>query len=55
MLWKFGSVYNTERQYADHARPVRYEMRAPRTLTTVKPTKADLYVHAPVPRVAQTT
>jgi hopanoid C-3 methylase HpnR len=55
MLWKFGSVYNTERQYADHARPVRYEMRAPRTLTTVKPTKADLYVHAPAPRVAQTT
>jgi hopanoid C-3 methylase HpnR len=29
MLWKFSSVYNHERQLADHARPARYEMRLP--------------------------
>jgi magnesium-protoporphyrin IX monomethyl ester (oxidative) cyclase len=46
MLWKFNSVYNPERQYADHFKPVTYEMRPPRVLT-VKPTKADLYVHTP--------
>ena len=31
MLWRFNSVYNPERQMADHARPVRYEMRLPAT------------------------
>src|SRR5262249_58279490 len=49
MLWKFNSVYNPDRQYADHQRPVTYEMRPPRFLA-VKPTKADLYVHGPAPR-----
>ncbi len=48
MLWKFSSVYNPERQYADHFQPVTYEMRPPR-LHMSKPTKADLYVHAPAP------
>ncbi len=48
MLWKFSSVYNPERQFADHQRPVTYEMRPPRLLAR-KPTKADLYVHAPTP------
>ncbi len=48
MLWKFNSVYNPERQFADHQQPVTYEMRPPRVLT-VKPTKEDLYVHAPAP------
>jgi len=48
MLWKFNSVYNAKRQYADHMRPVEYEMTPPRPLLTVKPTKNDLYVHAPV-------
>src|SRR6476660_1463899 len=32
MLWKFSTVYNTERQYADHLKPVRYEMKPPRPL-----------------------
>jgi magnesium-protoporphyrin IX monomethyl ester (oxidative) cyclase len=45
MLWKFGSVYNSDRQYADHQRPVKYEMRPPPTLATAKPTKEDLFVH----------
>ncbi|MBX3470736.1 MAG: hopanoid C-3 methylase HpnR [Planctomycetes bacterium] len=29
MLWKFNSVYNPDRQMADHARPVTYQMRLP--------------------------
>lgn len=29
MLWKFNSVYNPERQIADHKKPVKYEMRLP--------------------------
>ena len=49
MLWKFSTVYNTERQYADHLKPVRYEMRPPRQLLGAKPTKQDLYIHMPAP------
>jgi hopanoid C-3 methylase len=48
MLWKFSQVYNQERQYADHFKPVRYEMRPPMPLTTAKPGKDDLYIHAPI-------
>ena len=33
MLWKFNSVYNPERQLADHRRPVTYEMRPPVVVT----------------------
>jgi hypothetical protein len=29
MLWKFNSVYNPQRQIADHQRTVKYEMRPP--------------------------
>ena len=29
MLWKFNSVYNPERQIADHQKPVKYQMRPP--------------------------
>src|SRR5262249_55662336 len=50
MLWKFNSVYNPDRQFADHQQPVAYEMRPPRLLA-VKPTKADLSVHDPPPPV----
>ena len=46
MLWKFRKVYNPERQLADHARPVRYEMRLPDTAK--RPTPQALYVHSPV-------
>jgi magnesium-protoporphyrin IX monomethyl ester (oxidative) cyclase len=49
MLWKFSTVYNTERQYADHLKPVRYEMKPPRPLLGAKPTKQELYVHMPAP------
>jgi hopanoid C-3 methylase HpnR len=47
MLWKFGSVYNPERQYADHFRPVEYEMNPPKPIAAAKPSKAELYVHMP--------
>jgi hopanoid C-3 methylase HpnR len=50
MLWKFNSVYNPKRQYADHFRDVKYMMRAPRMVGEIKPRKADLYVHQPRPR-----
>jgi magnesium-protoporphyrin IX monomethyl ester (oxidative) cyclase len=49
MLWKFSTVYNPERQYADHQQPVRYEMRPPRPLAGAKPSKQELYVHMPTP------
>jgi hopanoid C-3 methylase len=47
MLWKFGSVYNAQRQYGDHGRPVTYAL-SPRRPTTGKPSPAQLYVHDPV-------
>jgi magnesium-protoporphyrin IX monomethyl ester (oxidative) cyclase len=48
MLWKFSSVYNGDRQYADHARPVTYQMRPP-AAPVVKLRARDLYVHMPAP------
>jgi len=47
MLWKFSSVYNAERQFSDHARPVTYAMR-PRRLVTGTPKPSELYVHQPL-------
>ena len=47
MLWRFGSVYNAQRQYSDHGHPVTYAMR-PRRPTAGKPSGAQLYVHEPV-------
>jgi len=38
-----------DRQYADHQRPVEYEIRPPRPLAAAKPSKAELYVHMPAP------
>ncbi|WP_327188445.1 hopanoid C-3 methylase HpnR [Streptomyces xinghaiensis] len=43
MLWKFGRVYNAERQLADHARPVRYHLPLPERRVT--PGRRELYVH----------
>ena len=47
MLWKFTSVYNADRQFNDHGRPVTYALR-PRRLVTGKPKPMELYVHQPV-------
>ena len=41
MLCKLGTVHNPELLYADHARPVRYEMRPPRPLAGPRPSKPD--------------
>jgi magnesium-protoporphyrin IX monomethyl ester (oxidative) cyclase len=45
MLWRFGRVYNAERQYGDHARPVTYAMRPPPAPGTSRPSPRDLYIH----------
>jgi hopanoid C-3 methylase HpnR len=36
MLWKFNSVYDPRRQLADHAQPVKYEMKLPEVVTDRK-------------------
>src|SRR5919108_3348949 len=46
MLWKFKDVYNTERQFADHERPVTYAMRPPAAVVS-RPRPRDLFVHLP--------
>jgi len=46
MLWKFATVVNKNRQYADHQQPVKYEMRPPKP-AVAKPNPADLFVHMP--------
>lgn len=48
MLWKFNSVYNPERQIADHKKPVKYEMRLPTVYDNAKKIPAEkLYVLQP--------
>jgi hopanoid C-3 methylase HpnR len=44
MLWRFSSVYNVNRQLADHSRPMTYAMRPP-AAPMVKPRARDLYIH----------
>lgn len=46
MLWRFESVFDPALQLADHARPVRYEMRAPPPAMTGSLDPRTLYVHA---------
>src|SRR6266536_2091731 len=46
MLWKFATVVNENRQYADHQRPVTYEMRPPKP-AVAKPDPAELFIHRP--------
>jgi magnesium-protoporphyrin IX monomethyl ester (oxidative) cyclase len=45
MLWKFNEVYNTNRQFADHQRPVTYAMRPPAAVGRLR--ARDLFIHAP--------
>jgi hopanoid C-3 methylase len=49
-IWKFNKVYNSERQFADHQRPVVYAMRQPTRMAPGKQIAAQLYVH---PRAAK--
>ena len=46
MLWKFATVVNKNRQYADHQQPVKYEMRPPKP-AVAKPNPAELFIHLP--------
>ncbi|WP_267244771.1 hopanoid C-3 methylase HpnR [Streptomyces sp. PR69] len=45
MLWKFGRVYNEDRQLADHRRPVEFELPLPQRRVSA-PARQDLYIHA---------
>jgi magnesium-protoporphyrin IX monomethyl ester (oxidative) cyclase len=45
MIWKFSSVYNAKRQYADHLRDVRYELPAPPPRHVEPRDRAELYIH----------
>jgi hopanoid C-3 methylase HpnR len=45
MLWKFNSVYNPQRQIADHQQEVKYEIRLPHTVREKKLDRESLYVH----------
>jgi hopanoid C-3 methylase len=47
-IWKFGKVYNADRQYGDHQQAVKYAIRPPREVGPAKEVAAHLYVH---PRV----
>ena len=49
MLWKFNSVYNPDRQLAEHAREVKYAMRPPSMHTDGRPSNEKLYIHMPKP------
>ena len=50
MLWRFSSVYNVNRQVADHSRPIAYAMRPPAP-PIAKPRARDLYIHAAAAKV----
>ena len=45
MLWRFNRVFNPKRQLADHAAPVKYQMRIPAAVANER--ARDLYVLRP--------
>ncbi len=47
MLWKFNSVYDSQRQLGDHRRECRYQIRLPERLPPQKSEATQLYVHEP--------
>jgi hopanoid C-3 methylase HpnR len=47
MIWKFNSVYNADRQFAEHQRDVRYELPEPSPQPVVIADQKDLFVHVP--------
>ncbi len=50
MLWRFNSVFNPQRQIADHRQPVRYQMRLPPPPKPEAPRRPrELYVLRPTP------
>jgi hypothetical protein len=54
MLWKFSSVYDPKLQLADHAQPVKCEMRPGDAHAEKKIDPRDLYVHKSVTRLRAT-
>jgi hopanoid C-3 methylase HpnR len=46
MIWKFNSVYNAERQLADHSEPVHYELPVPDQHAVGLRDRRELYVHS---------
>jgi hopanoid C-3 methylase len=50
MLWRFNKVYNADRQYADHQRPVRYQLPLPGPRPS---NRRQLYIHPRPPRRQQ--
>jgi hopanoid C-3 methylase HpnR len=44
-IWKFNKVYNSERQFADHQRPVTYAMGQPVKMAAGKELTQRLFVH----------
>ena len=44
-IWKFDRVYNPDRQFADHQRPVKYEIRPPAPAVAKIKDRSQLYVH----------
>jgi hopanoid C-3 methylase len=46
MLWKFNKVYNPKRQYGDHFREIKYQIRLPEQ-TGRRPAGDAMYIHAP--------
>jgi magnesium-protoporphyrin IX monomethyl ester (oxidative) cyclase len=47
MIWKFSSVYDAEKQLADHFAPVQYELPVPEHHAVAQRTRRELYVHTP--------
>lgn len=45
MLWRFNKVYNAERQFGDHAKPVNYELPLPDHHAVERQDRKDLYIH----------
>jgi hypothetical protein len=43
-IWRFNSVFDPRIQMADHARPLKYELRLP------EPRQRAAYIHAPIGR-----
>jgi magnesium-protoporphyrin IX monomethyl ester (oxidative) cyclase len=44
-IWKFDRVYNPNRQFADHQKPVTYEIRPPAPAVAKVKDRTQLYVH----------
>ncbi|MBO0774888.1 MAG: hopanoid C-3 methylase HpnR [Actinobacteria bacterium] len=48
MIWKFDKVYNADRQYSEHLRPVDYCLPPPAPAPAAMPDRKELFVHIPV-------